>query len=451
MQRTITYILTKNKSKKDFDLLVKLCHNSKNLYNFVNYIIRQAFTNKSENISQFNDLVSNKRFISEFDLSKRLAQLNQTDYRSLKSQVSQQVIKQVYKNYKSFFRSIQEYKKNKLKFKGCPKLPKYKDKHGLNVVQFTNQCVSFDKNDHCLKLDKQTKIKSIVYPFEDIRNFKQIRIIPKNNYFQIEVVIEKMEGKYTQQAKEINKKTINIGIDIGVNNLATITSDNMELQPLIINGRSLKSINQFYNKQIAKIQHIYSKQNIKTGQKLKKLNMKRTMKINDYLHKASRRIVDYCILNNVKSVYIGHNKSWKQNANMNKQNNQNFVQIPFNSFIQKLKYKLEEVGIEIKQINEAYSSRCSSLDNEIIEKHNKYAGSRIKRGLFKSNIGKLINADVNGSLNILRLGLNINFEIKNKLNPIKIKKINELNDICYFSQKNDKSIDRGCVFQPNNN
>ena len=447
MQRTITYILTKNKSKKDFDLLVKLCHNSKNLYNFANYVIRQAFTGKTENIEQFKDLISNERFISEFDLSKRLARLNQVDYRSLKTQVSQQVIKQVYKNYKSFFNAIKAYKKNRLKFNGCPKLPKYKDKNGLNVVQFTNQCISFDKKDHYLKLDKQTKIKSIVYSFEDIRNFKQVRIVPKNNYFQIEVVIEKVEGEYTQKAKEANKKTTNIGIDIGVNNLATITSDNPNLQHLIVNGRSLKSINQYYNKQVAKIHQTYSKQEIKIGQKLRKLNMKRTMKINDYFHKASRRIVDYCILNNAKTVYIGHNKGWKQKVDIGKQNNQNFVQIPFNNFIQKLKYKLEEVGIEVQQINEAYSSKCSAIDNETIEHHNKYLGKRIKRGLFESSNKKLINADVNGSLNILRLGLKTNFKICNKFNPYRLKKLDELSDVSYFSWK--EPTDRGCVFQPN--
>lgn len=441
MQRTITYILTKDKSKNDFDLLKDMCHKSKNLYNYINYIVRQAFTKHPENISDFADLIENERFISEYKLSGRLSKMNQEDYRNLKAQVSQQVIGQVFDNYKEFFKLIKEYKKDKSKFNGCPKLPKYKNKDGLYILCFPNQSVSFDKKDKCLKLDKKTKIKSVVFPFEDRKNFQQVRIIPKNGYFQIEIVVNKRESEYSEKAKEVNQKTLNVGIDIGVDNLATITSDNPGLQPLIVNGRYLKSINQYYNKQVSKLQEIYSKCKIKTGKKLKKLNFKRTMKINDYLHKASRRVVDYCILNNVKTVYIGHNNGWKQKVKMNKQNNQNFVQIPFNQFIQKLQYKLEEVGIELQLIREAYSSKCSSLDNESIKKHEEYLGKRIKRGLFRSNRGKLINADVNGSLNILRLGLQSNFYIGNKFNPTRIKNVNELNDISFFDWK--KSVDRG--------
>ena len=443
MQRTLTYILTKNKSKHDFDLMKELCHKSKNLYNYVNYIVRQAFTKHPENIQEFADLIQNERFISEYSISNRLCKLNQIDYRSLKAQSAQQVVKQVFKNHKAFFKVIQSYKKNKSKFRGCPKLPSYKGKNGMNVIQFTNQSASFDKHGY-LKLDKKTTIKSVKIPCENIKNFQQVRIVPKNGYFQIEVVVNKNEkGEYIEKAKESNKKTTNLGIDIGVDNLATITSDNPILQPIIVNGRCLKSINQFFNKQSAKIKGAYSKQNLKTGKSIQNLNRKRTMKIKDYFHKASRRIVDYCILNNVKCVYIGHNDGWKQESNMKKQNNQAFVFIPFNQFISQLQYKLDEVGIEMKLVNEAYTSKCSALDNESIEFHEKYSGRRVKRGLYKNKSGRMINADVNGSLNILRFGLKSDFEIGNKFNPMKIK---EINDISF----DWKSVDRGCVFQPYN-
>lgn len=443
MQRVQTYIITKNKSKEDYDLLSKLCHNSKNLYNYVNYVIRQAFTKNYDNIPEFRDFIYNERFISEYDLSKRLCQMNQVDYRSLKSQVSQQVISQVFKNYKAFFRAINEYKKNKSKFNGFPKLPKYKDKNGKNILIFTNQSCSFDKKDWCLKLDRKIKLR--IVKFNDINDFQQVRIVPKNGYFQIEVVFNKLEGDYTQIAKQLNKKTTNIGIDIGVDNLATITSDNSGLRPLIINGRSLKSINQFYNKQAAKLQQCYSKHKIKTGAKFHQLALKRSMKISDYMHKVSRRIVDYCISNNVKTVYVGHNNGWKSKSNIGKINNQTFVQIPFNQLISKLQYKLNEVGIQMELVNEAYTSMCSSLDTEDICKHETYIGKRITRGLFKCKIGQLINADVNGSLNILRQGLKHNFEIsKNVFNPIRLCNINEINNISI----KQKSVDRGCVFQP---
>ena len=169
------------------------------------------------------------------------------------------------------------------------------------------------------------------------------------------------------------------------------------------------------------------------------------MKISDYTHKVSRRIVDYCILNNVKTVYVGHNVGWKSKSNIGKINNQTFVQIPFNQFISKLQYKLNEVGIQMELVNEAYTSMCSSLDTEDICKHETYIGKRITRGLFKCKIGQLINADVNGSLNILRQGLKHNFEIsKNVFNPIRLCNINEINNISI----KQKSVDRGCVFQP---
>lgn len=153
------------------------------------------------------------------------------------------------------------------------------------------------------------------------------------------------------------------------------------------------------------------------------------------------------INNNVGTLYIGHNNEWKQNYDMNKQNNQNFVQIPFNKLIQKIEYKCKEIGITVITINEAYTSKCSFLDNENICKHDNYLGRRIKRGLFRSNIGQLINSDVNGSFNILRLGLKTKFNKPNNVfNPIKIKKINELSDVVFFKWQ---PTDRGCVFQPN--
>ena len=173
--------------------------------------------------------------------------------------------------------------------------------------------------------------------------------------------------------------------------------------------------------------------------------MKRNFMVKDYLHKASRRITDWCILNNIKCLYIGHNNGWKNECNMSKTSNQNFVQIPFNTMIKMIEYKCKEVGIEVKLIQEAYTSKCSSLDYEPICKHDNYCGKRIKRGLFQSRNG-LINADVNGSLNILRLGINKNFKIENKFNPIRIKNINELNDVCYF--KYSEPVDIGQVFCP---
>ena len=436
MDRVLTYILTKDKSKEDFRLLSELCHNSKNLYNYVNYIIRQVFVQKPENIEKYRDLIHDERFISEYSLSGRLAKQKQVDYVSLKAQCSQQVVGQVYQDWKSFFKSLKEYKANKAKFRGCPRLPKYKDKNGLNILTYTNQCCSFDKDTRELKLGKNIRIATVLLP-EYIDNFRQVRIVPKNGYFQIELVYDKKVGSQNVE----NTKENSVGIDIGVDNLATITSDKPEVKPIIVNGRCVKSINQYYNKKLAELKSEYSKHGRKSGEKSLKLSKKRKFKIDDYFHKMSRKIVNWCVKNDVGKVFVGHNSGWKQHVSIGKVNNQNFVQIPFDRFIQMLKYKMDEAGIRLKMVNEAYTSKCSALDNEPIEKHDEYLGKRVKRGLFKTRTGKLINADVNGSLNILRLGLEYDFEMSiSNLNPTII---NEVRDA-----STRKPTDRGSVPDP---
>lgn len=438
MDRVLTYILTKDKSKEDFRLLSELCHNSKNLYNHVNYIVRQAFVQKPENIEEYRDLIHDERFISEYSLSGRLAKQKQVDYVSLKAQCSQQVISQVYQDWKSFFKSIKSYKTDKSKFRGCPRLPKYKDKNGMNILIYTNQCCSFDKNTRELRLGKKIRIATAVL-LEYIDNFKQVRIVPKNGYFQIEIVYNKKVGSQNVT----NTKKNSVGIDLGVDNLATITSDKPGVKPIIVNGRCVKSINQYYNKKLGELKSEYSKHGRKSGEKSLKLSRKRKFKIDDYFHKMSRQIVNWCVDNDVGKVFIGHNSGWKQHANIGKVNNQNFVQIPFDRFIQMLKYKMAEAGIRLEIVNEAYTSKCSAIDNEPIEKHDEYLGRRVKRGLFKTKTGKLVNADVNGSLNILRLGLKYDFEVDfSNLNP---RLINEVRDA-----STRKPADRGSVLDPLN-
>jgi len=462
-QRVETYVISKSKSRCEYLALKDLCHKSKNLYNYTNYIIRQVISGKLENISEFTDLVTtqtktytNKKtgetkeytqnFISEFSLSKRLQSLKQSDYTALKAQCSQQTISLLFKSYKAFYKSISDYYKCPSKYKGKPKIPNYKDKDGLFTIVYTNQSATIDKDGHP-KLSKDLILKSVTTGITK-KNFCQIRIVPRLDSFNVEIVYNKTEGEYTRQAKERNKKLYNAAIDIGVDNLATVTSDNMDSVPFVVNGRPLKSINQFFNKRLAEIKQEYSKHNIKSGKKSKRLNQKRNRMIKDYMHKSSRRIVDWCILNDIKTLYIGHNKGWKQETDMSKKNNQNFVSIPFNMLINMLRYKLKEIDVKVEIIEEAYTSKCSALDSETIGKHDEYCGNRIKRGLFRSKVGKLLNADVNGSYNILRLGSKKSVNIVNPFNPWKLNKINEISDVCYFKWINEPT-DRGSVLEPN--
>lgn len=181
----------------------------------------------------------------------------------------------------------------------------------------------------------------------------------------------------------------------------TLTSNKRGLKSLIVNGRPLKSINQFYNKQKASMQSELPDK-LYTSKRINKLTLKRELKINDYLHKASNFLINWCLENELNTVILGYNEFWKTEINIGKRNNQNFVNIPFEKLAWMIEYKSRKVGITLKKHEESYTSKCSFLDLEVIKKHENYLGKRIKRGLFMSGGSLLINSDVNGSLNILR-------------------------------------------------
>lgn len=192
------------------------------------------------------------------------------------------------------------------------------------------------------------------------------------------------------------------GIDIGIDNLATV-GNNIGKQPFIINGRPLKSINQYYNKETSAIQSSLKLNHDKNwSNKLQQLTDKRNNKIDDYIHKSSKKIVDWCIENEIDTIIIGKNKNWKQEVNIGKINNQNFTQIPMASFIHKIKYKAENIGIKVVETEESYTSGTSFLDGELPIKENYNKSRRVTRGLFKSNGGELINADLNGAYQIIK-------------------------------------------------
>jgi putative transposase len=331
-----------------------------------------------------------------------LQNINDKDYRSLPATCSQQTLKLLDKNWKSFFKSIKDYKNNKSKYKGRPKIPRYKHKTtGRFVVIFPITTISKKYlKDGILKLtglDYEIKIRNT----KDIRQdtIQQVRIIPmKNKYYKIEIVYKK------QEKEKKPKKNRIVAVDIGIDNLMSVTSNVRGLNPYIVNGRPLKAINQYYNKKHSILQSSLTQRhkNKYTSRKIEALTFKRNQKVEDYLHKASRILVNYCIENDIDTVAIGYNPGWKQNVNMGKGNNQNFVSIPFKRLIQMIEYKCKLEGIDVILINEAYTSKCSALDFEEIGKKEKYLGKRIKRGLFKTKDKLLINADINASINILR-------------------------------------------------
>ena len=376
----------------------KLCFLSKNLYNYANYCIRQSFTKTG-------------KIPSEYELTGKLARREQVDYKSLPSQTSQQIIKLLYKNWKSFFSAIKDYKKNPNKYKGRPKLPKYKDKDGRNVAIFNGQ--------QCKVKDGFIKFpKGVLKPLRTkVDNVVQVRLVPQATCYVIEVVYKK-EVEINEDLKT-NKI---LGIDLGVNNLATCVN-NVGLKPFIINGRPLKSINQYSNKLKAKYMSYIEDKG--TSKNIRRIILKRNNLVQNYLHHASRFVINYCVKNKIGTVIVGHNKEWKQEVNIGKKNNQNFIDIPFSTLIQQLKYKGEEVGIEVIETEESYSSKVDHLAYEIMEHHETYLGKRVKRGLFQSFTGKLLNADINGAIGIARkvIGNSLIEEIVNRgqaLCPVKI-------------------------------
>lgn len=388
VQRVEKHIIKRN--HPDWKICDKLCFSSKNLYNKVNFIIRSAFLGKTENIEDFKDLIKNDRFVGGYELIKRMTELNDHDYCSLKPQSSQQVILQLGTIWKSYFKSLKSYKSNTSRFSGRPKMPSYKHKEkGRYIVTFTNQNISiknrkifFSRKD-CFKKIRTNKI-----------DFQQIKIVPKlDGSYHLCII-------YNKEIENVKGRGYSFGVDLGLNNLMAITSDKVDFRPLLINGRPLKSYNWFWNKNKARLQSELKEKFL--SKRITKLTFDRNNKVNDYLHKASRLLINKALENEVTSIVIGYNQGWKNEINIGKKNNQNFVNIPYEKLIDFIHYKAEENGIRVIMVKEEYTSKCSSLDKEEIRKHETYIGNRVKRGLFKASNRLEINADVNGSLNILR-------------------------------------------------
>jgi putative transposase len=355
-----------------------LCFLSKNLYNYVNYLIRQEYT-------------KNKKMLGEYKLMGQLAEENQIDYRSLPAQTSQQIIKRIFKNWKGFFASIRDYKKNIFKYKARPGSPNYKNKiSGRNVVIFVNSRGGCQLKNNFIYFVPRLKLPPIK---TKLKYFNQVRIVPQQSCFVIEIVYEK-------EVKKVKglKRRLYVGLDMGVNNLTTLVTNSAKIEPMLVNGRIIKSMNQFYNKEMARLRSFVGNGSSKH---MRLFVFKNDKKIEDYLHKASRLVINYCIKNKIGNIVIGKNKEWKQESNMGVINNQKFQRIPHARFIKMIQYKAEEVGINVILTEESYTSKCDALGLESIEKHETYLGKRVCRGLFKSSIGKYINADINGALNIL--------------------------------------------------
>ena len=376
--RTLTYIV--KPSHKWFKEIDKLSFLSKNLYNSTLY---------HERTSYFQD----KRFRFYNELNREFTHSNQVDYRALPAKVSKQTqraLNNVIKSFLALKSDPELYKK--------ARLPRYLDKiKGRYPVFYEKGALSFVKTGF-IKLSQT----SIEIPCKlDKSIVKQVRLIPCTGFYKIEILYTKKN-----KSKQVSNNPKRIAsIDLGVNNLATITSN--VFSPIIINGKPLKSINQYSNKEIAKAQSLLPK-DVVTSKRISFLYGKRYLKIQDYLHKAGKQLVTYLVSQTIDLLIIGKNLGWKQNTNLTKKNNQNFIQIPFNRFTHILEYLCEEQGIKVVYQEESYTSKASFLNNDVIPVYGEsldtpmFSGTRIQRGLYKTDNGYVINADVNGSYNIMK-------------------------------------------------
>ena len=385
VQRVEKHTIKQNNSY--YPIFCDFAHKSKNLYNHANYLIR-------------NEFVKNDKWLRYRELDKILkTDLEFDDYRQMPTaQSAQQILKLLDKNWQSFFKAIKDWSKSRDKYLGRPKLPKYKPKNGKQILILTNQNVKLKEG--LLYFPKSFKgfiVKPKFIEKENFVSFQQVRFIPDYKSFVLELVytIEIPDTSLSDNGRYLS-------VDIGLDNLATVVN-NKGLKPFVINGKGLKSINKYYNKQVSHYREVAKKMNNRDyTNRMDLLTRKRNHKIDDYMHKASKYLIDYAIENNFNTIVIGNNKRWKQKSSMSKQVNQSFVGIPHMKFIQMVQYKAQNVGINVILTEESYTSGTSFLDNEAPIKENYNKSRRVHRGLFISNKGIKINADVNGAYQIMK-------------------------------------------------
>jgi putative transposase len=354
---------------------------SKNLYNAANYVVRQSFIHEGV-------------YLNYHEMDRRMQ--DHEAYRALPAKVAQWVLRLLDKNWQSFFEALSAWQADPTKFQGHPKLPGYKDKRqGRNLLIYTTQALSVPALRQGVIVPSMLGIRVQ----SNQQNVQQVRIVPRTEFYVVEVIYEQAP---VQAAVD---PALHAGCDIGIDNLATLASDKPGFIPRIVNGRPVKSINQFYNKRRAELQSQLGHKG--TSHRMERLTTRRTRRIDHYLHMASRRIIDLLVAEGIGTLVIGKNPLWKQEVNLGRRTNQQFVAIPHARFIAMLTYKAELVGVQVLVTEESYTSKASFLDGDPLPIYSArdipvFSGRRVKRGLYRAADGTPLNADVNGAYNIIR-------------------------------------------------
>jgi putative transposase len=371
-----------NTSHTHYTLLRSFCFKSKNLYNYANYCIRARF-------------IKEGKFTPYTELDKLLKEEGRDfDYRSMPTaQSAQQCLRLLEGNWKSFFASIKDWSRNKTKYTGKPRLPKYLKKDGVYPLVIASPACKLSE-EGLVKFPKA--FNGFTLKTKIAGKLQQVRILPRCKHLVIEVIY-RVE---VPEKKKDNQRVL--GIDLGLDNFATITN-NAGIKPTVINGKGLKSYNKYYNKKLAHYKKTAKQMNqLHWTNRLEHLTTKRNNVVDNFIHHASSLTIKLAKELNCNTIVVGSNKDWKRSSKMSKKVNQSFVSIPHQRYIDQLIYKAEDAGLTVITTEESYTSKCSFLDNEEMKKQEVYKGKRVKRGLFKSSDGILINADVNGAYNIIR-------------------------------------------------
>ena len=382
----------KHLSKEDYLTIKELCHTAKNLANEAIYNVRQYYFTEGEFL----------KYEKNYTLLK-----NSPNYKALNSNMAQQILKEVDGSFKSFFGLLKLTKQGKYAFRDC-KLPHYLPKDGyatlvIGFVRLNGNKLILPFSNNFKKTHKAVEIT--IPPVLLDKKVKEIRIIPKAGarFFEIQYTYE---SECIQ--RNLNKNNA-LALDLGINNLVTAVSNSGKT--FIIDGRKLKSINQWFNKENARLQSIKDKQHFgkKTTNRQKAIARDRNNKVNDYMSKVARKVVDYCVANDIGTLVVGYNETFQRSSKIGKQNNQNFVNISYGRLRSKLKYLCELNSIVFEKQEESYKSKASFWDRDDIPVYNadnpkeyQFSGSRIHRGLYETAGGKTVNADVNGALNIMK-------------------------------------------------
>ena len=397
------------KSHIDYDYIKIQLIESKEIYNFANYILRQIYFKNTHNhkysLEFVNDYPSlkelflqyieeNKQFTTLF--YKIICEFSKLKQYSINLKIVQNIVDKLKNDWTSYW-ALLKAKKDKTYNKKI-NIPAYKKK--FNLVEYNNQVMSKKK----LKLgyigtDKMQQGIKIAKKHQAL-NCKCFRIYEKHDKLVCELIYEKDITKVEKTDKVAS-------IDLGLENLFTIAF-NYNKKGISIKGTKLKAINQYFNKLKASLQSMLPHKQY-TSKLINQLMYKREEQLRNYIGYYTNQLIEILKKEKISKLIVGYNKEWKQNINIGKANNQNFVNIPFRKILDILRYKLEENGIECKEQEESYTSQSSYLDNDNIPTYHKgnsqeylFSGKRITRNLYQSKQGKIINADLNGALNILK-------------------------------------------------